>query len=81
MLERMIQVQPSPEELGLEFASMGSEGQARFFAEVHRVVRSEYAHGLSGFQLNMALAHDDSTYSTDGGREVMRRIGVFSTEK
>lgn len=74
-LLRSIEVEPTVEEIAQAFADMGSDGQAKFFNEIHRIVTAEYSYGMVGFDTQMSFAQDDLTPE---GREVMRSIGAFA---
>ena len=67
-----IEVRPTPEELGAEFASMSSNWQARFF----NAVAMEVDEWEAPFEMEMQMVIDDPVL-TDHGRFIMRRIGVY----
>jgi hypothetical protein len=76
MIERNIQVVPTPKELAACFCEMNSTMQAIFFNEVATIAKT-WKRDI-GFQLSFVA---DSTSLTKEGRQIMSEIGGYAWQE
>lgn len=77
-IEKELEIEFTPKEVARLFTSLHSVGQAEFFSECAKYVKSEYTHGDIGMNLAYLMDHEELT---DEGRELMLQIGEFAKEE
>ena len=75
-ITRTIDVNPSPEELAVAFATMGSDDQAEFFNAVAAEVEG-WPNGMSSWVMQLQYINTDEGL-TDEARHIMETIGEYA---
>ena len=75
-ITRTIDVKPTPEELAVVFATMGSMDQAMFFNAIAEEVDS-WPNGMGSWVMQLQYINTDEVL-TDGARHIMETIGEYA---